>query len=175
MTKTENKQLTVEWISDLAEWDAFSTFTFRGGHTSEQTCIEKLQDFFFRSVPTMSYFMVVEKHPRGIGYHAHCLNRFGSALTNSLTTNIDRSLSKAEAIAKGHKRQWIPYDKLWAKAFRNFGRCEIKPLKDRIAVTDYILKRVVDYQTKQVECSHYTMRFGSDETGREEARACGAR
>jgi hypothetical protein len=174
MTKTENKELTVEWISDLAHWDAFSTFTMRGGHTSEQTVTDRLRTFFFQAVPTMTYFMVIEKHPQGSGYHAHCLNRFGESLTDKLTTNVDRSLTKAEAQAKGHKRQYMPYDKLWYSAFKTFGRCEIKPLKDRLAVTDYILKRVVDYQTKQVECSHYTLRFGNDETGREEARACGS-
>ena len=174
MTKTENKQLTVEWISDLARWDAFSTFTMRGGNVSEQSVVDRLTDFFFRSVPTMTYFMVIEKHPQGSGYHAHCLNRFGVSLTNVLTTNVNRSFNQAEARAAGHRFKWTPYDKLWSKAFKEFGRCEIKPLKDKIAVTDYILKRVVDYQTKQVECAHYTIRFGSDETGREEARACGA-
>ena len=171
--KTKEKEITVEWITDLAEWDAFSTFTFRGGHTSEQTALNKLTDFFYRSVPSMTYFMVLEKHNNGQGFHAHCLNRFGSALTNALTTNIDRKLSKEEAIAKGHKNKYTPYDKLWAKAFRQFGRNEIRPLKDSIAVTDYILKRIVDYNTKQFECAHYTYRFGNDDTGREEARALG--
>ena len=171
--KLKEKEITVEWITDLANWDAFSTFTFRGGRTSEQSCLNKLQSFFFRSVPTMTYFMVIEKHLHKEGYHAHCLNRFGSALTNSLTTNIDRKLSREEAIAKGHKNRWIPYDKLWAKAFREFGRCEIRPLQDKIKVTDYILKRIVDYNTKQFECAHYHLHFGNDDTGREEARACG--
>ena len=169
--KTKDKELTLEWITDLAKWDAFSTFTFRGGHTSEQTALNRLTDFFYRSVPSMTYFMVLEKHANGTGFHAHCLNRFGSSLTNALTTNIDRKLTREQAIAKGHKNKWIPYDKLWAKAFREFGRCEIRPLRDKLKVTDYITKRIVDYQTKQVECAHYHLQFGNDDTGREEARA----
>lgn len=184
--KLKDKDITVEWISDLAQWDAFSTFTMRGGKTSEQTVIDRLQDFFYRAVPTMSYFMVIEKHPMGSGYHAHCLNRFGESLSNALTTNVDRSLTTAQARAAGHRFKWTPYDKLWAKAFKEFGRCEIKPLENKIAVTDYILKRIVDYNTKtvgtdapdtfpfppkQVECSAYVLHFGNDPTGREEARA----
>ena len=171
--KTKEKEITVDWITDLAEWDAFSTFTFRGGNVSEQTAVTRLTDFFHRSIPTSTYFLVIEKHSYRQGYHGHCLHRFGSALTNALTTNIDRQLTKDQAIAKGHKRQWMPYDKLWEKGFREFGRCEIRPLKDKIAVTDYILKRIVDYNTKQFECAHYAYRFGSDDTGREEARALG--
>lgn len=172
--KTKEKQITVEWITDLAEWDAFSTFTMRGGKVSEQSVLDRLTDFFYRSVPTMSYFMVIEKHPMGSGFHAHCLNRFGESLSDKLTTNVDRSLTTAEARAAGHRFKWTPYDKLWAKAFKEFGRCEIKPLENKIKVTDYILKRIVDYNTKQFECSHYHLQFGNDETGREEARACGA-
>lgn len=181
--KKERKP-TLDWIMNRAPWDAWGTFTFRGGNVGAHTCEKRVNEFLQGELPTVTYFYVIEQHkgynapnssatPAGKlpGYHAHCLFRFGKELTNKLTTNINRSYTDDQARAAGHARKWIPYDKLWNKAFKKFGRCEFRPFKNLEDVTAYILKRVVDYQTKEVECKEHGLRFGNDYQGRQEAKS----
>lgn len=142
-----------------------------------------LNDFLQEKVPTVTYFYVIEQHKQeGImkkdeilgkpmkGFHAHLLFHFGEELTNKLTTNIKRSYSNQEAKAAGHAHRWMPYNILWKSAFKRFGRTEITPFRDLDQVTSYILKRVVDYQTKEVECAEHGLRYGNGFLGREASK-----
>lgn len=180
--KTEKKP-TLDWIMTRAPWDAWGTFTFRGGQVGAHTCEKRVNDFLQEKLPTVTYFYVIERHkgyntptkhstPAGKlpGYHAHLLYRFGADLTAKLTTNVNRSYSNDQARAAGHSRRWMPYDKLWKPAFKKFGRCEFRPFKNLEDVTAYIMKRVVDYQTKEVECKEHGLRYGNGHQGRLEAK-----
>ena len=170
---------TLDWVLTRAPWDAFGTFTFRGGKTPAARVESKINTFLQEKIPTASYFYVIEKHnPLGRmkrdeinnrpspGYHAHLLLHFGKKLAAQLTTNVKRTYTNEQARAAGHRRRWMPYDKLWKVAFKKFGRCEFRPLQNLEDVTSYICKRIVDYQTKEVECAEHGLRYGNGYQGR---------
>ena len=175
----KEKKPTLNWIQTRAPWDAWGTFTFRGGKMPSLEAEWKVNNFLQAEVPSVTYFYVIEKHkPNGAmkrdevmgrkpaGYHAHLLYYFGEDLTRKLTTNVKRSYTPEQARAAGHSHRWMPYNKLWKKAFKRFGRCDITPFRDLENVTQYLLKRVVDYQTKEVECAEHGLRYGNGYLGR---------
>ena len=155
LKKKEVKEVTREYVQGLAPWNGWVHITCRGGNTSLYNLQERQEQFFKKHCDDATYFSAFELHSNGNGWHSHNLVHFPKHRIDQYSVNV-----------RDGKPTFMR--KLWAEAFKEFGRSRIEPIQDIDKVTDYCNKHIMDYTTKgDVRgVGVYQTQFGSGEAGR---------
>ena len=114
ITDIESKELT-RWVLYLADWELFTTATFKRRHGLWQTAAA-YESFMDRNFPQVTHFYAVEENPSGDGGH-HIHSMWAG------TCDLWRKAA-------------------WKIAFAQMGRTRIEPIHKEQKVRDYCTKYV---------------------------------
>jgi hypothetical protein len=152
------KEMTADWICNLADLNTFMTITERGGMTSMETIQKKVTEFFRKQLPDCTAFIAYEPHKNGIGFHAHA----------AVAVPEDRIKTSTPQVKDG-KQTYMR--RIWKKLYKQFGRSSISPIKNEEAVAKYAQKRCLNYATKDYNAG-YQIIWGDSTQGRKDMKRC---
>ena len=158
LKKKETKEVTKQFVRDMAPWNTWITNSFRGGRMPLVKAQEIVQNFFKDECDDVTYFTAYELHNNGIGWHPHTLAHLPQHRIDQYCVNVNDGKPKY-------------CRKLWKKMFHAMGRTTIAAIgkkEDFDKITDYCQKHVLDYTTKgDVRgLGVYDYHFGNGEDGR---------
>ena len=156
LKKRETKEITRDYVQNMADWNTWITGSFVGGKTSLYTAQARHDKFIRQHLEDATHFTAFELHNNGVGWHFHSLMHLPGHLLNKFSSN-NRS--------KYGKDKYVP--RLWKLYFDAFGRTSISRVRVLEDVTDYCIKHVLDYTTKgDVRgLGVYDFKFGNSEDG----------
>ena len=157
LKKRETKEITRDYVQNMADWNTWITSSFVGGKTSLYTAQRRHDEFIREHLDEATHFTAFELHNNGIGWHFHSLMHLPDHLLKKFDSN-NRS--------KFGKDKYVP--RLWKLYFDTFGRTTISRIRVLEDVTDYCIKHVLDYTTKgDVRgLGVYDFHYGSGDDGR---------
>ena len=156
LKKRETKEITRDYVQNMADWNTWITGSFVGGKTSLYTAQARHDKFIRQHLEDATHFTAFELHNNGVGWHFHSLMHLPAHLLRKYGSN-NRS--------KYGKDKYVP--RLWKLYFDAFGRTSISRVRVLEDVTDYCIKHVLDYTTKgDVRgLGVYDFKFGNSEDG----------
>ena len=155
LKKRETKEITKDYVKNLAEWNTWITVSFRGGKMPLIKAQGLFEKFMKNECDDVSYFAAYELHNNGIGWHIHALAHLPQHRLDQYCVNV-----------RDGKPTYCR--KLWRKLYEEFGRNTISEIEDLDKVSDYCQKHVLDYTTKgDVRgLGVYDTKFGNGEDGK---------